>query len=101
MKESGKRHGEACASRRLGNAFSWGPVAAFQGTAAARSQERATADLRPPNSYLTLALPAADFRAAAATDDGSANAITASPIRGLQNGLPPKALTTYSTPLTS
>jgi hypothetical protein len=51
----------------------------IRSTAVARSHERATANSGPlPISYLTLALPAADF-SAAATDDGSAKAITASP----------------------
>jgi hypothetical protein len=58
------------------------------GAAAARSQERATANSRPLRiSYLVFALAAA----AAAVAEGSAKAITASPsIPGASIGLPPK-----------
>src|ERR1700733_9366638 len=56
------------------------------GAAAARSQERATANSRPPPmSYLAFALAAA-----AAVAEGSAKAITASPSTKLDPGLPPK-----------
>jgi hypothetical protein len=56
------------------------------GLAAARSQERATANSRPPPiSYLAFALAAA-----AAVAEGSAKAITASPSSKLVPGLPPK-----------
>jgi hypothetical protein len=53
--------------------------------------------------YLTLALSAnvPVFLAAAAMAEGSAKAITASPDKALKIALPPKALTTYSTPPTS
>jgi hypothetical protein len=62
-------------------------------TEAGRSppHERATAGSEsPPISYLTLALCAALFSAAAATAEGSAKAITASPNSKLEPGLPPK-----------
>jgi hypothetical protein len=52
--------------------------------AAARSQERAAADLQAP-SYLAFALAAAAVMA-----DGSAKAITASPSSKLLPGSPPK-----------
>ena len=47
---SGKRRGEACASRRWGQGLR-GPIGAG-GRAAVRSQERATANSRPPPNQL-------------------------------------------------
>jgi hypothetical protein len=79
VKESGKRHGEAYASRRLGQALFVVPFFR-EVSAAARPQERAAANSRPhPNQLVIWSLPwpPADF-SAATTDEGSAKAITAS-----------------------
>jgi hypothetical protein len=75
MKESRKRRGEACASRRLGQRLLGVPLPPG-GRAVARSQERAT----PTPGLLRISyLVFAFLAAAAAVAAGSAKAITASP----------------------
>jgi hypothetical protein len=85
MNESGKRHGEACASRRLGQSLL---VVSLPPSGGGRSPFIRTSHGQLPASsdYLAFALAAA-----AAVAEGSAKAITASPsIPGGSIGLPPK-----------
>ena len=97
MKESGKRHGDACASRRLGQGLLVVPLP----PSGSRPQLVHKNEPRPTPGLLRISYLVFALAAAAVLDEGSAKAITASPSKGDQNGLPPKALTTYSTPLTS
>ena len=94
MKESGEAARGSVRFEEVRAGPARGPFAAFRGRAAARSQERATANSRPPPNpvicYLTFASFAFALAAAAAVAEGSAKAITASPSVLIVAGLPPK-----------